>query len=386
MSTGGDRDAALLVSTWVPQPSGQGTPMRVWQLLRLLVRRYRRTRLLLVVDPAACAAGIAALQRALPQLELQLIEGRLPSTEQRRQSAQAVMAEPWSRVLVFRSEAAFLLSALQPAAHWWLDLDECASHRERNLGALAERHGHRLGVEHHRRTASINSLLERGLNARYARLLVSSQEEAGRLAGDQGLKGHVLPNIYPELPVAAPPVMAAPLRLLFVGFLGYAPNDDAVRWLADELAPAIRAQLAEGYEFLIAGAGASQALAGRMADSGLRHLGFVPDLAPVYRDADADAVLVPLRYGSGTRIKILEAFAHGRPVVSTRQGMEGIAAVPDRDFLIADDACGFASASVRLQREVGLAARLAESARHFLAAHHSEAALESAWDTAEAGG
>lgn len=97
------------------------------------------------------------------------------------------------------------------------------------------------------------------------------------------------------------------------------------------------------------------------------------DLTPVY--AATDAAIVPLRAGGGTRIKILEAFAHGVPVVSTPAGAEGLDIADGRELLLGADAETFVGACVRLAQDSSLGARLSTVARAFVAAHHTSAAL-----------
>ena len=78
--------------------------------------------------------------------------------------------------------------------------------------------------------------------------------------------------------------------------------------------------------------------------------------------AAADLVVVPLRMGSGTRLKILEAFAHRVPVVSTRVGAEGLAVVDGTHLLLADQPASFASACARLCNDVGFRQRVVDAA------------------------
>jgi glycosyltransferase involved in cell wall biosynthesis len=89
--------------------------------------------------------------------------------------------------------------------------------------------------------------------------------------------------------------------------------------------------------------------------------GFVSDLRPHL--ASAAAVVAPLRVGGGTRLKIVEAMAMGKAIVSTTLGAEGIDAVPGRDILIADEPETFAASVVRLLNDPSLSARLRQSAR-----------------------
>jgi len=89
--------------------------------------------------------------------------------------------------------------------------------------------------------------------------------------------------------------------------------------------------------------------------------GFVADLRPHL--AAAAAVVVPLRLGGGTRLKIVEAMAMGKAIVSTTLGAEGIEAVPGRDLLVEDQPAAFADAVSRLLVEPAIAARIGQSAR-----------------------
>jgi hypothetical protein len=100
------------------------------------------------------------------------------------------------------------------------------------------------------------------------------------------------------------------------------------------------------------------ALGGR---GGIRVAGEVPDLAPLYRSHAVFAA--PIRFGSGTRLKILEAMASGIPVVSTTVGAEGLGMIPGTHLLVADDAEAFAESLARLLHDDELRHRLAEAAR-----------------------
>ncbi|HLQ23051.1 MAG TPA: glycosyltransferase, partial [Gemmatimonadales bacterium] len=79
--------------------------------------------------------------------------------------------------------------------------------------------------------------------------------------------------------------------------------------------------------------------------------------------ASAAALLVPLRIGGGTRLKIVEGMAMSKAIVSTSLGAEGIEAVPERDLLIADGAAAFAESVLRLLGDPALAERLGRSGR-----------------------
>jgi polysaccharide biosynthesis protein PslH len=97
--------------------------------------------------------------------------------------------------------------------------------------------------------------------------------------------------------------------------------------------------------------------------------GFVEDLRPHL--AAAAVVVVPLRMGGGTRLKIVEAMAMGKAIVSTTVGAEGIEAIPGRDLLIGDQPEAFAGAVKRLLTDRALAARIGQSARRLAVERYS---------------
>ena len=98
----------------------------------------------------------------------------------------------------------------------------------------------------------------------------------------------------------------------------------------------------------------------RLAGPDVEVSGFVPDLGPAY--ASADVVVVPLRFGGGTRIKLLEAFAHGVPVVATRAAAAGLDVTDGHHLLLADDVRDVAAAVARLATDASLAERLVAEA------------------------
>lgn len=156
----------------------------------------------------------------------------------------------------------------------------------------------------------------------------------------------------------------APLRILFVGTLGYPPNTDAALFLCRDILPLLRDRTGGPVRIDLVGAGAPRELVRAARDAGAVMHGQVPALAPIYEAADVAAV--PLRAGGGTRIKILEAFAHGVPVVSTAIGAEGLDLVAGRDFLRADTPAGFAEACVSVAADPALAERLRDAGRVLL--------------------
>jgi glycosyltransferase involved in cell wall biosynthesis len=155
--------------------------------------------------------------------------------------------------------------------------------------------------------------------------------------------------------------------VLFFGLLATVPNVDGVVHFLREIWPRIAAARPDA-RFVIVGANPAPAIRAH-AGPGVTIVGPVDDLRPHL--AAAAVIVVPLRLGSGTRLKILEAWAMARPVVSTALGAEGLDAVPGRHLLIADDPADFASAVLRVLREPGLADELGRAGRSLVSERYS---------------
>lgn len=169
----------------------------------------------------------------------------------------------------------------------------------------------------------------------------------------------VLPN---GVELSTMPVAASELdgEVLFVGNLASPPNVDAVLYFAREILPELR-RLHPAVRFTIAGRMPPPDV--RALHDGARCLvtGAVPDLDRFY--AAASVVVVPIRTGGGTRIKLLDALGHGKAVVATTVGAEGLDLRPGTDLLLADDAAAFARECARLMKDAALRRRLGESGR-----------------------
>ena len=149
------------------------------------------------------------------------------------------------------------------------------------------------------------------------------------------------------------------VKLVFVGTMGWMPNSDGVKFFVSEVLPLIRADFPE-VEVDIVGKN-PPADVRRLAEvPGVHVTGTIDDVRPYVWSSQV--VVVPLRFGGGTRLKILEAFAMWKPVVSTTLGCEGIACTHDKDILIADSAGDFAAAVLRLLRDAELQNRLSQNA------------------------
>jgi glycosyltransferase involved in cell wall biosynthesis len=163
----------------------------------------------------------------------------------------------------------------------------------------------------------------------------------------------------------APEPDGAP-RVLFTGTLSYAPNSGGIGWFAREVWPAVRGAV-PGAELEIVGRGPTREVLALDELPGITVVGTVPLMDPYF--AHAHVVVVPILTGAGIRVKIVEAMANGRAIVSTPLGWEGLPGVsPGEHLLVADEPSAFAQQVVRLLRDRQLRTALATSARE-LAVH-----------------
>lgn len=187
---------------------------------------------------------------------------------------------------------------------------------------------------------------------------------------DAGTLSRILPGIKPivvengvsceEYRELAAGERASRRALLFIGLMSYEPNVDAVMWFAGEILPRLLKKFPD-VAINVAGGEPSGEITGLDDGLNLRVLGFVDDLKPLYRESAV--LVVPLRAGGGSRLKILEAFAAGTPVVSTSIGAEGLEAEDGVHLLVADSPADFAAAVVRLLEDGQLYEKLRRNAR-----------------------
>ena len=177
----------------------------------------------------------------------------------------------------------------------------------------------------------------------------------------------VVPN---GLPIPADPAPPCPdPTILFLGTYGYNANCDAAHRLITRIFPIIRQQVPAA-RLIVAGTLPQCIPSFRSAGDGVEFPGFVQDLAGLY--ARSRVVACPVTTGSGTRIKLLEGAAYGRPMVSTRLGAEGLSFQDGRDLLLHDDDAGFAAACARLLQDDEACARLGAAARAQMRAEYAD--------------
>ncbi|MEP7051083.1 MAG: glycosyltransferase family 4 protein [Pseudomonadota bacterium] len=155
--------------------------------------------------------------------------------------------------------------------------------------------------------------------------------------------------------------------ILFFGAINYYPNQEALLYFIDNVFPLIK-QRRPNAIFRVLGPGAPDSVLAR-AGNGVEILGMVPDVGPYLESATA--IVVPLRIGGGTRLKIVEALSKGKAVISTRLGAEGIDVVHDQHLLLADEPEAFAREVERVLTDPQLAARLGQAGRQLMEERYS---------------
>jgi polysaccharide biosynthesis protein PslH len=208
---------------------------------------------------------------------------------------------------------------------------------------------------------------------RFDRVQVFTDRDAAaiaRLAPDVSDRVRVNPF---GLVLAPPPDPAreVPGTLLFVGNFTHAPNRDAATWLAREILPAVRARCPQATLRLVGNAAPRDVL--DLAGPGVEVVADAPSVEP-HLEA-ASVVVAPLRTGGGMRMKVLEAMAAAKPVVTTGRGAEGFSRLdPDPPLVIAERGEDIAAATAALLEDTDSRRELSRRGRDFAQRHHSPAA------------
>jgi glycosyltransferase involved in cell wall biosynthesis len=254
------------------------------------------------------------------------------------------------------------LAPLLPRRHragWIVTLHYLSSASARQHAALAESRRYRFLL---RRDAASAARLEARIARDYDRVITVSAEDAAGLPGPST----VVPNGVDEQRFTPTPLPTAP-RMLFIGRLDFDPNVDGICWFVRTVFPLIRRAVPD----------ATIDVVGRQPLASVRALADLPgvqvradveDTRPYL--AHARVVVVPLRMGTGTRLKALEAMAAGRPVVGTRVGLAGLNVGHD-NAIVADDPDHMAQEICSLFREHERAAQLAVAGRRLVESRYT---------------
>ena len=392
----------LILTPQFPYPPHQGTTIRNYNLIKGLAQRHD-VHLLSFGEPQAgrgtpldglCRSVqiVRAPQRSTRQRLRGLLLSRLPDMAQRLPSAQfrAALAATLERErpTVVEVEGIELAPYLFQAAAQRAGRDRpLLVFDEHNAEYVLQQRAFETDLGQiwpprraavRRLAGAVYSLVQWRRLRRYElracrtadRVVAVSDVDAGVLRRlDPGLEPVVVPNgvdmaFYAESPPPLPEGEEGPdaADLVFVGKMDFRPNVDAVLWFAAEVLPLIRRQAPET-RFWIVGQNPHARLAPLADEPGVQVTGWVEDQRPYI--AAAGVYVIPLRIGGGTRLKVLEAMAMSKAIVSTALGCEGFDLVAGQELIVADKPVAFADAVLALLGDPARRERLGRAARRF---------------------
>jgi glycosyltransferase involved in cell wall biosynthesis len=374
----------LALTSRLPYPPREGHQLRSWHVLRALAREHEVTLLSFLRDDDALE-NTAPLREVVACLET----FQIPSERSCIALGLALMrgvlgrdpfvvhkyaSEPFrARVSKLLTDVDIVHVDMLPLASLVGDTDKPIVLNAHNVEhELLER---RIDIElrplHRiflRTQAPRLKTFEAATCRRAARILACSDNDAKQLASiAPATQITVVPNGVDTSaiqPATQPPQQTS--ELIFVGQMSWFPNRDGIEWFFADIFPRIQKKRPDA-QFVLVGKNAGLHVPAAIA-ANVKLLGFVDDLVPPMQNAAV--YVVPLRAGSGTRLKVLEAMAFGKAIVTTRIGSEGIDLQPDESAVFADSAEDFASAVVRVMSDSTFARRLGEKAREHAMAHY----------------
>jgi sugar transferase (PEP-CTERM/EpsH1 system associated) len=373
------RDAPML-------GSGGGRGARNTHLLRALSEAHRVTLLIVTDDPAVATRDGAGLGAGLEALRV--VGAPLSRYKRAWQVASAALRQPCQTLRFSPPGAGRAIRALLAAERFdavVYQSVEVADHRlplgprvvidEHNLeyelmersAAQARSMSRRL---HYALEAAALKRVELGLLARADLVSVTSERERERLGAllpDASVV--VTPNGVDTEAFAPDPERAeTPERVIFTGTMDYHPNEQAVHYFADTIWPRVRAEV-PGATWYLVGARPPASFQRLAALPGVTVTGTVAETQPYL--AAAAVAIAPLLVGGGTRLKIVEALAMGKAVVTTALGCEGLNVMSGEHLLVADDPGEFADAVIGLLRDDARRARLGAAGRALVEREYS---------------
>jgi polysaccharide biosynthesis protein PslH len=260
-----------------------------------------------------------------------------------------------------------LTASARPIPVTSLDLDDEEPSTHRRLAELHHQAGRLDEEQIELAEARKYEALARDVLPRFHKVIGAASVPGQRIA--------VVPNTV-ALPKLKRRATRSTRRLLFVGNLAYLPNAEGIRSFVTLVLPQLRGTLGNRVVMRIAGSAPPADVLTLANAPGVEIVPNPLDLAPHY--AWADVAIAPLFAGGGTRIKLLEAFAHCVPVVSTTIGAEGIAVTHGEHLLLADTSAALFEACAALLTDRPRAAVMAKRAWHFVAKFYSHARGEAA--------
>jgi len=377
-----DKPSVLAVTSEVPWPLNSGGHLRTFHLLRTLTRRFD----VRLVAPTLGndEAGRAALERAGVTLHLVPVSPRRHLSETVKVAMSAVRREPYVLFARHRRRAVWRALAAEAARRHpevlYLDHLDSLVYADavpdvpvvidlHNVySRLASRAADEVPGRIRRRylAGEARLLVERELAAAHrAHTIMAVSDDDARYFSSLGTaRVVVVPNgVDCSAYAGASAVRPGPPTLLYVGALDWPPNASAARLLATDVLASVCQRVPAARVVIVGKNPPPEVLALAHSQPHVEVAGNVRDVVPYFRSAHVLAV--PLEAGGGTRLKILEAFAAGLPVVSTPVGCEGIDGVHDQHLLVADRPA-FADAIVQVLLDPAAAHERADRAQQLV--------------------
>jgi glycosyltransferase involved in cell wall biosynthesis len=388
----------LFMTQLLPLPLDAGPKIRAYYVLRYLVEAGHEVTLICFVRPRDCAQDIRGLRKVCRSVEtIPLIRSRLKDFYHGLHSL--FSATPF---LILRDQVVLMERRLEQitenrsfdalhADQLWM-----APYGLRVRGAtlrVLDQHNavfvvFRRMAEHERNSvkrtflhqeASKLEVFERVTCKLFDRIVWVTEEDRKAVRGS-GNEHHPRDRIIPIAidPFARRPVKGShPFRVTFLGGMHWPPNSEGISWFAERVWPRVAAAVPSSVLTLI-GEAPPRELCRQGSNSRVEVTGHISDLEQYL--SETAVFVVPIRSGAGMRVKILDAWCWGLPVVSTSVGAEGIKTVAGENLLIADDEKSLVDSVVRVMRERHLARRLSENGRATVEKWYDWRKVYNGWD------
>jgi glycosyltransferase involved in cell wall biosynthesis len=384
----------LYIATQYPLPVNNGVKMRVWSLLRAIASAGHEIMLATFADPDDADSTENELRAVCKDCEIirRRTESMSGSTNYLARLAGVLSSSPFT---INRCRSDEMRTALERRLNTGaFDLVLCdnvfttVNLPPTLLPILLNSHNlEHLVLQRYAEQESnpAKALYARTEAAKLRRFEVAACKRAALVMVCSRLDGEILERLCPGLKTAVVPnvvdvrdyEMATdedPDTIVYQGGMDWLPNRDALYYFVRTILPLIQKEI-PNVRLIAAGRNPPPEFRARFADvSALKFTGTLPDLRPVV--AKAAVSIVPLRVGSGTRLKILESAALGKAIISTTIGVEGLDFVPGKEILVEDDPDAFASNVIELLRDPARRKAMGQAARNRVAQDYDVRALE----------
>ena len=389
----------LFLSQVLPYPLDAGPKMRSYLVLRHLVQKHEVTLLTFVrdTDRPEDVAHLAEFCQAIHTVPIQrsrrrdlkfliqslltqqpflIIRDQMPAMTHKLQ--QLIKSEPFDAIhadQLWMAQYALVAKTTLPKARLILD-----QHNAVHLipKRLADDETQPLKKRFLAREARLLTRYESDICHRFDHVVWVTQEDRRAVAAWSKPANGQTPSTV--IPICADPAHVQPIarsghgrRITFLGGLHWPPNAQGILWFAKQVFPQIRAEIPEAILTVI-GKSPPSGLEGE----GVEVTGYVVDPMPYL--SETAAFIVPLHAGGGMRVKILDAWSWGLPIISTTIGAEGIEIEPEQNILIADTPQTFAQAIIQVLQNSTLAEKLRQNGRQTVLEKYNWQVTYSAWD------